>query len=387
MTEVLGRECVFDPDELRDRQERARAALDKAGLDLLLVTGPENIFWLTGQQTPGYYTFQALFFPSRGDPFFLIRQLEALNCQANSYISDVVTYQDDATPAEATVKLLRDRGLGQCRIGIEKRGWFLTVGLYEQLSAAFERIGDGSGIIEALRQVKSAREIEYLEHAASYTDAGMRAAVDALGLGATENDLVAAMLHGAVAAGSEYFGMEPLVSSGPRSGVPHGTWRRRRLSAGDPVFLELASVHNRYHAALMRTAWMGTPPDLAKRMHDTCLDALEAALGALKPGATCAEVHAACQAKIDKAGFTEAFRKRTGYSTGISFAPDWGEGNVLSLYRGVDRVLEPGMAFHMPPALRDYGVFTVGVSETAVVTETGCRVLGSVPRDMTVVAQ
>ena len=75
----------------------------------------------------------------------------------------------------------------------------------------------------------------------------------------------------------------------------------------------------------MRIAWIGPPPDLARRMFDTCLDALQAALDALKPGATCAEVHAACQVIIDKNGFTDAFRKRTGYSTGISFAPDWGK--------------------------------------------------------------
>ena len=64
-------------------------------------------------------------------------------------------------------------------------------------------------------------------------------------------------------------------------------------------------------------------------------------------------------------GYTEAFRKRTGYSMGISFAPDWGEWQVLSLYAGVDAPLRPGMVFHVPPALRVYGEFTVGVSETA----------------------
>lgn len=386
MSELVGRECVFAPEELQGRQARTRAALTTAGLDLLLVTGPENIFWLTGQQTPGYYTFQALFFPANAEPFFLIRELEARNCEANGYITDVVTYQDDETPAEATVKLVNDRGFAGNRIAIEKRGWFLTVALYEQLQATFGEVADGSGIIEALRQVKSPSEIAFLEQAAGYADAGMHAAFEAVAVGATENDLVAAMLQAAVAAGSEYFGMEPLVSTGPRSGVPHGTWRRRVMEPGDPVFLELAAVHNRYHAASMRSAWIGTPPDLAKRMHDTCLEGLEAALAALKPGATCAEVHAACQAKIDKNGFTDRFRKRTGYSTGVSFAPDWGEGNVLSLFRGVDRVLEPGMAFHIPPALRDYGVFTVGVSETAVVTETGCRTLGTVPRDLLVVS-
>ena len=116
------------------------------------------------------------------------------------------------------------------------------------------------------------------------------------------------------------------MSSGPRSGVPHATWRRRRIESGDPVFYEMAACHDRYHAALMRSAWVGTPPDEARRMMDTCLEALEAALAKLKPGNSCEEVHRACQTIIDRDGYTEAFRKRTGYSIGISFAPDWVSG-------------------------------------------------------------
>src|SRR5262249_14145248 len=76
--------------------------------------------------------------------------------------------------------------------------------------------------------------------------------------------------------------------------------------------------------------------------------------------------------------------KRTGYSSGISFAPDWGEWQVLTLYEGVNTSLRPGMVFHIPPALRVYGKFTVGVSETALVTETGCEQLGTFPRSMAV---
>lgn len=208
----------------------------------------------------------------------------------------------------------------------------------------------------------------------------MAAGLAAVAVGASENDLVAAMMGTAIAAGSEYVGMEPQVSSGPRCGVPHGTWRRRVIAAGDPVFLEMAASHDRYHAALMRSAWVGPAPDEAKRMMACCCEALEAALGALKPGNSCAEVHEACQRVIDRAGYSENFRKRTGYSVGISFAPDWGEGNVLSLFTGIERVIEPGMAFHLPPALRIYGRFTVGVSETAIVTDSGCRPLSALPR-------
>jgi Xaa-Pro dipeptidase len=120
-------------------------------------------------------------------------------------------------------------------------------------------------------------------------------------------------------------------------------------------------------------------------MMATCLEALEAALDAIRPGVACEAVHAACQAVIDRRGYSDNYRKRTGYSMGISFAPDWGEGNILSLFSGVPTLLRPGMVLHLPTALRDYGNFTVGASETVVVTETGFRPLSALPRELATV--
>jgi Xaa-Pro dipeptidase len=198
--------------------------------------------------------------------------------------------------------------------------------------------------------------------------------------GASENDFVAAMVGSAIKAGSEYVGMEPLVSAGRRSGVPHGTWRRGKLAMDEPVFLEMAGCHDRYHAALMRCAWLGAMPQVADDMEKTCQEGLEAAIAAIRPGAACEAPHNACQQVIDRAGFTDNFKKRAGYSIGIAFAPDWGEGGILSLYTGVTTELRPGMTFHIPVALRVFGQFTVGVSETVVVTETGCRALSAIDR-------
>ena len=65
---------------------------------------------------------------------------------------------------------------------------------------------------------------------------------------------------------------------------------------------------------------------------------------------------------------------------GIAFAPDWGEGALLSLFAGVDRVLEPGMVFHLPATLRRFGAFTVGASETVILTPSGPEVLSELPR-------
>lgn len=380
---VLGQESAFPKEEYEGRQAKAREGLSQAGIDALIITGPENIFYLTGQQTPGYYTFQALVLPVEGDPVFVIRQLEYFNFIANTFISDAEIYQDGEDPIVFLMKIIERKGLSKKRVAIDKRGWFLPIAVYETLQSALGAVHDGAGIVEALRAVKSPLEVEKLEKAASYVDAGMRAGLDAVRPGASDNDLVAAMMEAAIKAGSEYMGMEPLVSTGRRTGVPHGTWRRTALSANDPAFLEMAAVHDRYHAALMRSAWVGPVPHEAEEMMKVCQDALAASLEKIKPGVLCEVPHNACQAVIDAAGYTDNFRKRLGYSVGISFAPDWGEGAILSLNKGVKTELQPGMTFHLPPALRIYGRFTVGVSETIVVTEDGWRQLGTIRRDLT----
>jgi Xaa-Pro dipeptidase len=172
------------------------------------------------------------------------------------------------------------------------------------------------------------------------------------------------------------------VQSGHRSGVPHTTWRRRLVESGDVTVLETAACYNRYHTALFRTVAIGKIPQLAQDMYKVCAEGLETAIEKMRPGITCADVHNTVQAVIDRNGYTASYRKRTGYSMGISFAPDWGEGNVLSLFESVDVPLQPGMVFHVPITLREYYKFTVAVSETVLVTDTGARALSSISRDI-----
>jgi Xaa-Pro dipeptidase len=378
----LGSEAVFPREELEGRVAGLRRRMAERGLDLLLTSGPENIFYLVGQQTPGYYTFQCLCVPLVGAPFHVLRSLEALNARANTHIEDITGYPDDADPAVALAEAVGRRGFRGKRIAIDRNAWFLTVNLHQRLVEALGPLEDGSGLVEVLRRVKSARELAEIRRAATANDAGMRAGLATTRAGASENDVAAAIMQASIAAGGEYVGMEPFVTSGPRSGVPHTTWRRRRIQPGDVVILETAACHNRYHAALYRTVAVGQIPERALDMYRVCQEGLAAALGELRPGRTCADVHHAVQAVIDRHGHTAGYRKRTGYSIGISFAPDWGEGNLLSLYRGVDVPLAPGMVFHVPITLREYGQWTVAVSETVVVSEHGAETLSTIGREL-----
>lgn len=377
-----GAETAFPKAEYDRRIAALRHQMAAKGFDLFLTSGPENIFYLTGQQTPGYYTFQCLCVPQLGEPFHILRGLETMNARLNTLLADIEGYADDAHPAAAVAASLKARGWKGKRVAIDRNSWFLTVNLYERLVAEFGSLLDGSGLVEPLRRIKSELELEQMEKSAVANDAGMQAGLDATRQGASENDVAAAIMSAAIKAGSEYLGMDPFVTSGPRSGVPHTTWRRRRIEAGDLVALETCACYNRYHTALFRTVGIGKIPQLALDMYKTCEDGLAAAIEKLRPGNTCADAHNACQAVIDRAGFTGGYRKRTGYSIGISFAPDWGEGNILGLFRDVDVPLQPGMVFHVPVALREWGKFTVAVSETVVVTNGAARTLSKLKRGM-----
>lgn len=378
------RDPVFPETEFAGRLTRLRARIVAEGADALIVTGPENVFWACGRQTAGYFAFQALVVPANGAPVLLVRPLEETGARADVWFDDVRTYPEGSDPATHLATILHERGL--TRVALERTGWFVSPARMAGLETALEGFSllDGSGWVEALRLVKSPLELAAIRRAAGYAEAGIAASLDACRAGATENDVAAAMTAAAIRAGSEAMAMEPLISSGPRSGIPHATWRRRVLEDGDAVFLELAASHDRYHAALMRAAWLGQPPEEARHMMDTCLRGLDAALAAMVPGRPCAEPHEAAQRAIDDAGLSAAFRKRAGYSMGIAFAPDWGEGALLSLYTGEAMILQPGMVFHLPITLRDYGHFTVGVSETVIVTETDAEPLSSLPRAMTI---
>ena len=85
---VRGDDAAFPEEEIDARQRRFRRELAAAGIDLYLTSGAENIFWLSAQQTPGYYAFQCLAVPPDGAAFLMLRVLEICNARANTYLSE-----------------------------------------------------------------------------------------------------------------------------------------------------------------------------------------------------------------------------------------------------------------------------------------------------------
>ena len=147
----------------------------------------------------------------------------------------------------------------------------------------------GAGEMDGL--IKSAQEIEYMRQAARAAEAATLAGIEAVGLGATENDVAAEMHHAQIKAGSEYTGLPMFIASGVRSTMTHATWYRRPLQKDEVVFFEGPGCVNRYHAAMMREVYIGDPPEWGwSRGMDVVTDTLAKAKEKIKPGVVAGEL-------------------------------------------------------------------------------------------------
>lgn len=375
---MIGNQQAFSTDEFKGRIQRVQQEMSRQKIDLLLVHSPENIYYLTGHQTSGYFAYQVLLLPRNGDPKFLLRYLEKGNVDEYSWLEQPETWREGDNVVEKTVKLANGFGGPITTIGLEKGCWFLTAAVSEQLARQlpYSMFVDASLLVDRVRLIKSEAEIGYLRRAGAIAEVEQRAAQEAIADGVTEAEVAAAVFGAGVRAGCEYTGLPHHIMSGYRYNVCHANWGPKVIRRGEMILLELYGCVERYHATQMRTVSMGPPSDAVKQAADIVVAAQEAGLAAMKPGASAREVDALTRQPIRK--IRPDYFNRTGYSTGIGFPPRTAEWDVLDFNEQDDWELKEGMAFHMLALANGFGI-----SETVVVTKTGIeRLTPSNPREL-----
>jgi len=374
----------FDATEYERRQQALRARMDERSLDVVLLSGPENQYYLTGYETTGFHSFpQTLIFPRTAPPLLVTRRLEEGNAAA-AYALACRSYRDDEDPADALAQALRDLGIADRTIGVEKAVPWLTVRLFEGLAHKLPsaKLVDVSGLVELMRAVKSPAEITYMREAAAAVAAGMRAGLAAVGDGVNEREIAAAVFPARILAGSHFVRNPTYITAGPRSALAHATWLGKTLERGDVVFFELGANVRHYDAALIRTAVVGPPTAELRRAADASIAGLAAAIETVRAGIPASEVYRATRDAIAKEGCAQFFLHRAGYGIGIEFLT-WIERGGVSLDAGAMSILQPNMTLHLVPYLLLPGLGSVGFSETVCVTESGCEVLTTYPRLLT----
>lgn len=379
-------DLIFPMKEYKQRIDKVREKMKNLGVDAYMATNPENIFYLCGYQTLGYWYFQALVIPADDSPFMVLRHLEYANVEGRTYLAYNFTYQDHEDPMKELKDAFVQFSLHNKKIGVELHSYFLR---NTEFSTLKENLPDAeffnvSGLTEDLRLVKSNLELESLKKAGRFTNLGMQSALSAAKIGQSENLIAAAFYQGALGAGSHYMAVPPFVASGPRSFLAHATFNNRTVEPNEFILVEGAAAYERYHAPTMRTIYMGKPEPWFRDIEMLLQEALTSAIRAMKPGVKAGEIDAINQSVISRNDFGGRQNSRTGYSVGIAFAPDWGEGHILSLVKGDETELKKNMVFHVLSYIEidasEYSQASrFGLTDSVYVTEQGGRSLIDLP--------
>jgi Xaa-Pro dipeptidase len=378
----------FSREELAGRRAAACAALQKRGLDGLLMFRQESMFYLTGYDTFGYVFFQCLYLGADGKVTLLTRAPDRLQAQHTSVIEDIRIWVDrpDADPALDLRAILEGHGCRGRKLGVEYEAYGLTARNGKRLEAVLEgfaTLEDVSDLVSRLRLVKSPAEIVYVRRAAELADLALDEAHRLAGPGADEAEILAAMQSAIIRGGGDDPANEFIIGSGDDALLCRYFSGRRKLSAKDQLTLEFAGAYRHYHSCLMRTIPIGAPPTRQREMHKVAVDALEACKAALMPGRPIGDVFDAHARVLDAAGYQAYRMNATGYSLGTTFAPNWMDWPMF--YHGNPEPAAPGQVFFIHIIIFDSErglAMTTG--QTVLVSERGVEALSKRPLDLVV---
>ena len=289
---AIPREVFFEPAEYERRVKRVQAEMAAQGFDLLVTCSPGNICYLNGYVSMNVLDIMFLCVPVEAEAVFHIWQFERGRAQSTVTGGETLCWDTGVEPIGFVADDLERRGLDKGRIyvdtGSTHTSYAVVKSLLEKLKAE-----PGTGIVENIRLVKSAAEHEYIREAAKITDAGSRAASEAVKAGASDFAIAAAAQNALAGAGSEFYSLEPIICVSWRASAPHSPRGGTIVQDGDSVFVELSGVKGRYHSPLMRTTAAGKPKPEVQELADYSNAVVETLLDTVKPGILGADVAAA----------------------------------------------------------------------------------------------
>ena len=384
----------FSRDEFAERLRKTRAAMQTAGIELLVVSDPSNMNWLTGYDGWSFYVHQCVLVGLDGEPVWYGRGQDAQGALRTTWLGrdNIVGYADhyvqstERHPMDFLATVIADRRWDKAVVGVEMDNYYFSAAAFAALQKHLPqaRFKDATALVNWQRAVKSPAELAYMRIAGRIVAVMHARIVELVEPGMRKNDLVAEILaaatRGVEGFGGDYAAIVPLLPSGADAAAPHLTWDDRPMQQGEGTFFEIAGCFRRYHCPLSRTVFLGKPTQAFLDAEKATLEGMEAGLTAAKPGNTCEDIANAFLAILRRYRIVKA--NRAGYPIGLSYPPDWGE-RTMSLRPGDRTVLQPGMTFHFMTGLwlEDMGL---EITESIAITESGVECLSNVPRKLIV---
>ena len=349
----------------------------RENIDCLVISRPENMYYLTNYQTVGNPTQVLLLFRDKRIQL-VTRELEASNAKHRTNIpySFYLESQDRFQMIAECIRDISDIPLKV--LGFEYNSYRLNFNEQILLEKAITNIfpeiifQDCSLIVAKLRSIKSELEISYIKKAAHISACGLRAGVNAIRPGIPETAIAGSINKAMMNEGCEYTAYPCFVASGDRGCMGHYTPEQKEVQEGELLFMEIGGCYKRYHATKMHTIWVGDdPPDWFIRARHLIKKAIKSVRKIMKPGVTAGVLDAHMRDIIAKNNHNWVQQERSGYSIGIGFYTDWAENDIFKIYPNSKNVVYENMTCHLIPWVQIPGVGGIGFSDTVVVTKDG----------------
>jgi Xaa-Pro aminopeptidase len=362
------------------RLDRARSAALNSEVDALLLPPGSDLRYLLGATGTSFERLTCLVVPA-GDvpPVLVVPKLEAPGYAAVQFDElgvELATWVDGEDPYALVAR----------RLGRPRRvavGDFMpalhVLGVRGALPAAEQALA--GPVLRELRMRKDAAEIDALRRAGAAIDRVHARMGEWLRPGRTEAEIGADIAAAIVAEGHTVADFV-IVGSGPNGASPHHHISDRVVEPGDVVVIDIGGpVAEGYFSDSTRTYAIGSPRDADVADTYAVLQAAQAAaVQAVRPGITCADVDAVARDLISEAGFGEYFIHRTGHGIGLDVHED------PYIVRGNELALGSGMAFSVEPGIYLPGRWGARIEDIVVVTETGVEPLNNRPHELVVLS-
>ena len=400
MAEAEGWGPPFPVEEYRARVEKVCREMERREIDLLLVSSPPNITYLTGYDMIWYYLTSPVSVAIHADSgqtlFFEISEHQP-TVEWHTVVDEGEYFEEGRAAYETIVGALKKRNRLKGNVGVER--WSrapsgVVIGEIERgFAEAGAKVVDGSWVVDRVRLIKSEQEIGVMRRAAAIADTAMEAVRGHIRPGVSETELAGVVLHSMMKEGGGDPAIRAAIRSGPRFGARHSAPSHRRLQQGDLVWVNHCGSYHRYHVDLGRLFSLGEPSPKWRDLMDKTSGSIDYVKTKVRPGDSTGVAQKAMDEYVDSKGLRPYVAYVSGYNMGIAMPPDWVGHTFIEPKDGFETAsYDPGMITNYEnlytvldddPGWR--GGTGGGFIETILMTDNGLGTLSRLDRNVTVI--